>query len=121
MAKKTAVAKKKSVKIGIQKSQDAVKKKAAQKKSLKKNKSVAPVKTKVKKSSAVSASIQINKKIWPMERDVLFRPDRLKYVRKLVKPEGCVFCTASQDAMSLETLCVYKSEHSMVVLNKYPL
>lgn len=58
--------------------------------------------------------------IWPMEREVLFRPDRYKYVRKLVKPQGCVFCRASAEAASFETLCLYKSEHSMVVVNKYP-
>lgn len=66
------------------------------------------------------ALIQLNQQIWPLERDVLFRPDRLKYVRKLVKPEGCVFCTAAKEAPSFESLCVHKTSHSMVVLNKYP-
>lgn len=90
-------------------------------------KKTAVKKTRVKKSVkpakaslAMPPSIQINEQIWPMERDVLFRPDRLKYVRKLVKPEGCVFCTAREQEMSLATLCVYKTEHSMVLLNKYP-
>lgn len=55
-----------------------------------------------------------------MERDVLFRPDRFKYVRKLVKPDGCVFCRAAAEAPSFETLCVFHDEHSMVVLNKFP-
>lgn len=55
-----------------------------------------------------------------MERDVLFRPDRFKYVRKLVKPDGCVFCRAAGEAPSFETLCVSHDEHSMVVLNKFP-
>lgn len=58
--------------------------------------------------------------IWPLERDVLFRPDRFKYVRKLIKPEGCVFCRAADSKPSFETLCVYKSKHSMIVLNKFP-
>jgi ATP adenylyltransferase len=44
----------------------------------------------------------------------------MKYVRKLIKAEGCVFCTAAKAPASLETLCVYKTEHSMVVLNKFP-
>lgn len=56
---------------------------------------------------------------WPLKRDVLFRPDRLKYVRKLEVADGCVFCTASKK-VSLETLCLYQSKHSMVVLNKFP-
>jgi ATP adenylyltransferase len=58
--------------------------------------------------------------IWPLERDVLFRPDRYKYVRKLVKPEGCVFCSAKELGVGFESLCVYESKHSMILLNKYP-
>lgn len=122
MAKKTVGKKKIIATATKQKAKGSAQKKAAPKKAVtKKAKSASKVKNKSKKASTVlPAAIQINEQIWPMERDVLFRPDRLKYVRKLVKPEGCVFCTASQEAMSLETLCVYKSEHSMVVLNKYP-
>jgi ATP adenylyltransferase len=71
-------------------------------------------------SSASPALIQIGKEIWPMERDVLFRPDRLKYVRKLIKDEGCVFCNASDAEVGFETLCVHKTEHSMIMLNKFP-
>lgn len=73
-----------------------------------------------KKAPFASAKLQIGKEVWPLERDVLFRPDRMKYVRKLIKPEGCVFCRAASEDISFETLCVYKSKHSMVVLNKFP-
>lgn len=78
-----------------------------------------------KKSSSAKTSksrfhIQAGKDVWPLERDVLFRPDRFKYVRKLIEPEGCVFCRAAEEKPSFETLCVYKSQHSMVVLNKFP-
>jgi len=79
----------------------------------------------VKKSSARKKTakpvsfVNLDKEIWPLERDVLFRPDRLKYVRKLIKPEGCVFCVAAKK-VSFETLCVYQTKHSMVVLNKFP-
>ncbi|WP_415062822.1 HIT family protein [Bdellovibrio sp.] len=72
------------------------------------------------KKASVKTQIQIGKEVWPLERDVLFRPDRMKYVRKLIKPEGCVFCKAAKAEVSFETLCVYKSKHSMVVLNKFP-
>ena len=58
--------------------------------------------------------------VWPLERDILFRPDRFKYVRKLIKPQGCVFCQAGSQKPSIETLCVYQSQRSMIVLNKYP-
>ncbi len=64
--------------------------------------------------------MQIGSDIWPMERDVLFRPDRMKYVRKLVKADGCVFCRAAKEKAEFETLCVYKTKHSMVVINKFP-
>lgn len=64
--------------------------------------------------------IKINSEVWPLERDVLFRPDRYKYVRKIIKPDGCVFCRASKEAPAFETLCVYKTKHSMILLNKYP-
>lgn len=60
------------------------------------------------------------KNIWPLERDVLFRPDRLRYVRKLIRPEGCVFCLSHEREMDVESLCVYRSKHSMVIVNKYP-
>jgi ATP adenylyltransferase len=60
------------------------------------------------------------KDIWPLERDILFRPDRYKYVRKLIAPSNCVFCEAAQSEPSFATLCLYQSEYSMIVLNKYP-
>lgn len=77
-------------------------------------------KAKSQKSGNASIRLQIGRDVWPLERDVLFRPDRMKYVRKLIKPEGCVFCRAAKEKTSLETLCVYKTKHSMVVLNKFP-
>lgn len=54
------------------------------------------------------------------QRNVLFRPDRFKYVRKVDRPAGCVFCRSAGGLPSFETLCVYQSEHSQVVLNKFP-
>jgi ATP adenylyltransferase len=44
----------------------------------------------------------------------------MKYVRKLIKTEGCVFCTSATQPKSFETLCVYQSKLSQIVLNKYP-
>ena len=58
---------------------------------------------------------------WPLKRNIFFRPNRLKYVRKLIKDEGCVFCkSANEKKLSFKTLCVYKTKHSQIVLNKYP-
>ncbi len=73
-----------------------------------------------KKSPSSEMSLSLGRNVWPAERDVLFRPDRLKYVRKLLKPEGCVFCRAGAEAPSFDTLCVHQTEHSMIVLNKFP-
>lgn len=67
-----------------------------------------------------SDHIQLNGQIWPLEKDILFRPDRMKYVRRLIEPVGCVFCSAREKEMSLESLAVYKSKYSMIVLNKFP-
>jgi len=73
-----------------------------------------------KKKSTKKDHISLNNEIWPLERDVLFRPDRYRYVRKLIHPEGCVFCEAAEKGIGFESLCVYQTKHSMLVLNKYP-
>ncbi len=52
-------------------------------------------------------------------KNILFKPDRYKYIRKEIKAEGCVFCRSAK-SVSLSSLCVYKSKHSMIVLNKFP-
>lgn len=51
---------------------------------------------------------------------ILFRPDRWKYIKRKDSDHQCVFCRAAHDEASFETLTVYKSEYSMIVLNKYP-
>jgi ATP adenylyltransferase len=51
---------------------------------------------------------------------VLFRPDRFQYVRQKTPSNACVFCQAAQSEPHFETLCVYKSSHSMILLNKFP-
>jgi ATP adenylyltransferase len=63
---------------------------------------------------------EIRREIWPMERKVLFKPDRLRYVRKLIKPQGCVFCSAVKAGVSPESLLLYQDDLAIVVLNKYP-
>lgn len=61
-----------------------------------------------------------NKSDWPLKRRVLFRPNRLKYVRQLIKDDGCVFCRSAHLPLSFESLCVYKTDYSQIVLNKFP-
>jgi ATP adenylyltransferase len=72
------------------------------------------------KKRKASFALQVGEHIWPTERDVLFRPDRLKYVRKLIKTSGCVFCESGKSKIGFESLLVFKSKFSMIVLNKYP-
>jgi ATP adenylyltransferase len=67
----------------------------------------------VKKSSAKrAADVE--------ERNILIRPDRLKYVQKMDRPKGCVFCEAATTKDREKKLVLYRSKHAMVVLNKYP-
>ena len=79
---------------------------------------------KKKKSSrtALSTSIfsELPKNIWPHERDLMERPDRMKYVRKLIHAKGCVFCQSRDSGVHFKSLCIYKGKHAMVVLNKFP-
>lgn len=53
-------------------------------------------------------------------RNVLFKPERSSYVRKVKAPAGCVFCAAARAGVGLESLCVLQTEHSMIVVNKFP-
>jgi ATP adenylyltransferase len=75
---------------------------------------------KVKTTQSKVSSVRLDEQVWPVERDIFFRPARMKYVRKLIKPQGCVFCTSAEKPMTQKTLCVYKSKYSQVVVNKYP-
>jgi ATP adenylyltransferase len=93
--------------------------KKSENQSLTKNKKSKTLKSIKNKKDSAENHIQLGNQIWPLERDILFRPDRLKYVRKLIQTDGCVFCQAKQD-ITVQTLCVYKSEFSMIVLNKFP-
>jgi ATP adenylyltransferase len=73
------------------------------------------------KSSSVLKKAKSATSAWPAgERNIFYRPNRLKYVRKMIKEDGCVFCRSAEKKQSVETLCVYKSAHSQIVLNKYP-
>ncbi len=57
---------------------------------------------------------------WPQSRQVMFRPERLNYVRKIVKPDGCVFCAAREAGVGSESLLLAVHGDAMLVMNKYP-
>jgi len=90
------------------------------KKSSRASKKLKSSKIKSFQKSESIATLHLNQEIWPIERDVFFRPGRMKYVRKLLVPKGCVFCTSAVNKESLKTLCVYKTKYSQVIVNKFP-
>lgn len=57
---------------------------------------------------------------WPVTRNVMFRPERMKYVRRLIRPEGCVFCHALTEGVKPESLVLCQNEQAMLMLNKFP-
>ena len=57
---------------------------------------------------------------WPEKRAVLFKPERLKYVRKQIETKGCVFCEALKRGPSKESLVLFANDTVMVIMNKYP-
>lgn len=78
-----------------------------------------------KKTSSKKASETAPKKdwltpLWPTERDIMERPDRYKYVRKLIKIDGCVFCNSIKDGVNFESLILYIGKSGVVIMNKFP-
>ncbi len=56
-------------------------------------------------------------------RQVLFTPWRHAYITGVTKPtddEGCFFCAAVCASDDPEHLVVFRSEHHLVMLNRYP-
>ncbi len=76
-----------------------------------------------KKQNARGAdwAAKLVKSVWPQERDFVERPERYRYVRKLL-PEtgGCVFCDAAKAGINAESLVLAMDAQVMVVMNKYP-
>jgi ATP adenylyltransferase len=52
-----------------------------------------------------------------MER--LWAPWRIEYIESK-KPDGCIFCDSPGNASDEERLILFRSEHSMIMLNRYP-
>lgn len=60
------------------------------------------------------------REVWPQERDFFERPDRFRYVRRLLPETGCVFCEADKLGVSVDSLVLAQDKHCLVVMNKYP-
>ena len=54
--------------------------------------------------------------------DVLFTPWRYAYLTspKSETPLGCIFCNAVRSNAIRDTLTLFRTEHALVMLNKYP-
>ena len=71
--------------------------------------------------TAASWATRLVKDVWPQERDFFERPERFRYVRKLLPQDAeCVFCLAAKADIEFESLVLAKDEHCVVVMNKYP-
>lgn len=72
------------------------------------------------KPSSKRDPVPLEMENWPEIRNIFYKPERSKYVRRKEASEECVFCRAADLDVSFDSLCVYKSKTAMVVLNKYP-
>ncbi len=80
-------------------------------------------KTKPKTKNKMAARKKAQAAAYPaatLVKRVLFRPDRFQYVKEKTKSSTCVFCQAAKAPPAFETLCVYQSQHTMILLNKFP-
>ena len=53
-------------------------------------------------------------------KNLFFRPERRKYILEKKNHSHCVFCEVLKKGIGAESLLIYKSDVSMVILNKYP-
>ena len=66
-------------------------------------------------------ALNLVREVWPQERDFVERPERYRYVRKLLpQTDQCVFCEALKAGRNAETLVLARDHLAMVVMNKYP-
>ena len=77
-------------------------------------------KSKAKRASKNAWAERLITDIWPQERDFFERPDRYRYVRKLLPSTECVFCEAAKAKPSPESLVLRNDGDVMIVMNKYP-
>lgn len=73
-----------------------------------------------KKPAAKKMLVDINELPWPGVRHVLYRTSRFLYHKTKDKYQGCVFCHIAERGIGEESLMVYETAFSMVVLNKFP-
>lgn len=73
-----------------------------------------------KKRAVTDWSKELVKSVWPQERDFFERPERYRYVRRLLPADECVFCEAAKAPLGVQSLVLARDNERMVVMNKYP-
>lgn len=111
---KKKVNKKKSAKVAPKKVAKKPAKKATKKASSKK-----VLASKKKATKKKNNQIPLEMDDWPMDREVVFNPERIKYLKR-EKTDSCVFCAAANFGPAFESLSLYKDQNVQVVVNKYP-
>jgi ATP adenylyltransferase len=78
-------------------------------------------KPKAKAKGGSSWALKLIQDVWPQERDFVERPERYRYVRKLLpETDKCVFCEGLKGGKTPQTLVLAADSNVMVVMNKYP-
>ncbi len=57
---------------------------------------------------------------WRPDRSILFRPERLSYVRRKGNDAECVFCRAFEDQSADQSLVLGQLGTAVAILNKFP-
>jgi len=52
--------------------------------------------------------------------DRIWAPWRMSYIKAIASEEGCVFCTAWNTEEDREKLVLERTEHSLIMLNRFP-
>lgn len=55
-----------------------------------------------------------------MDKKTLWAPWRIGYIKSVKKSKGCLFCKCSVSKNDSSNLVIFKSKHSLAMLNLYP-
>jgi ATP adenylyltransferase len=72
------------------------------------------------KSSLKTAKLAWEDYQWPIDREVLFRPERFAYISDKSEKKSCVFCDSIRRGVSSESLVLWQSSTATILMNKYP-
>ena len=50
---------------------------------------------------------------------VIWAPWRMSYIRRVGKPAGCIFCSASRGRRDADNLLLHRGRHGFVIMNRF--